>query len=194
MRPSELLLTGLISAALAVAAPKAETSNSCPSDSPTAESYTWNFPGEATSIFRGVEADAHEALKNADELESFTETPQISWQGHALELADLRTEVNDMGAKLCRLESIRRVVAPWQQKTIDDIASSLRLMADNTEDAIQFLNSHHQDLWSPTYRKYLTNLFDEAHHLTKSTQTAVHYESARDKYRNLRNELGVSGS
>jgi hypothetical protein len=51
-----------------------------------------------------------------------------------------------MGAKLCRLETIRMAVAPWQQAEIDRIATRGGLMADNTEDAIHFLNAHQNGL------------------------------------------------
>ena len=62
--------------------------------------------------------------------------PNVTWDAHADELEYLKSEINDIGAKLCRLQTIRRVVAPWQQNVIDQIATDTQLMADNAQDAI----------------------------------------------------------
>ena len=40
------------------------------------------------------------------------------------------------GRQLCRLEAIRCVVEPWQQKTIDRTATDFTLLVDNTQDAL----------------------------------------------------------
>lgn len=90
--------------------------------------------------------------------QSFTENPNLSWETHASQLEDLKGDINDIGAKLCRLETIRRVVAPWQKREIDRIATTVRLMADNAEDAILFVNDKPNDLWLGTYQSYLNNL------------------------------------
>jgi len=96
-----------------------------------------------------------------------------------------------MGRKLCRLESIRRVVAPWQQAEIDRIAPTLRLMADNTEDAITFGNGHPGELWLGRYRTYTDSLYDEAQTLSHSVGTAVSYANTSKDYQDLQRELGV---
>ena len=54
-------------------------------------------------------------------LQSFARDPHMTWDAHADELEYLKSEINDIGAKLCRLQTIRRVVAPWQQNEIDQI-------------------------------------------------------------------------
>jgi hypothetical protein len=97
-----------------------------------------------------------------------------------------------MGKKLCRLETIRRVVAPWQQETIERIASQLPLMADNTAAAIEYVNAHQQDLVNPTYQRYADNLYSEATDLTQSAGNAVEYAKVLGEYHRLRNEVGVA--
>ncbi len=98
---------------------------------PTAASLTRDFKGEANTIFKEVQDEAQQALYNADELKSFAENSNLDWQTHASQLGYLKSEINDIGAKLCRLEAIRRVLAPWQQHVIDEIATGARLMAAN---------------------------------------------------------------
>ncbi len=75
-----------------------------------------------------------------------------------------------MGRRLCRLEQIRRVAAPWQQKAIDDAASSVRLMGDNVQDAINFLEAHQADFWEPSYRQNVANVFNESGQLSQSVK------------------------
>ena len=91
---------------------KAGAVHECVSASPTAESETWDFKGEANVIFRDIRSDAEQALNHADQLQSFARDPGMSREAHAGELDALKEEVNDIGAKLCRLETIQRVLEP----------------------------------------------------------------------------------
>ncbi|MBZ5619169.1 MAG: hypothetical protein LAQ69_10680 [Acidobacteriia bacterium] len=193
MRLRALLWSSCISVAMAVSAQPAAAAvtHECVAGRPTAASYTWNFQGEANTIFKEVQSDAQEALYRADRLQSFTGTPELSWQTYGYQLNRLRGDINDIGAKLCRLETIRRAVAPWQQRVIDRIAVTTRLMADNAQDAIVFGNTHSKELWLATYRNYLNNLYNEGKSLTRSVGNAVEYSSVSKEYRDLRQSLGA---
>jgi hypothetical protein len=92
------------------------------------------------------------------------------------QLEPLRTEVNDIGAMLCRLETIRRVAAPWQQKTIDRISITLHLMANNAEDAIEFGKTHQNELWLGQYQGDINNLYNEARSLTRNAGENLRHE------------------
>jgi hypothetical protein len=171
---------------------EAATSNECACGKPTAASYTWDFHREADTLFQGIQFDAQQVSNHAANLQSFADDPNISWQAHATELTQLKSEVNNMGKKICRLETIRRVVAPWQQETIDRIASTLPLMADNTEGAIAYVNAHQHDLLNPTYWRYADNLYSEGTELTQLAGNAVDYAKVLGEYHKLRNEVGVT--
>jgi len=99
-----------------------------------------------------------------------------------------------MGKMVPRLEAIRGQVAPWQQGVIDRIAQEVVLMADNTQDAIVFGGGHKGELWSPTYQKYASNLYNEARALTNSVEQAVDYAQVTKEYQTLTHELGVRKS
>jgi len=165
----------------------------CVSGQPTATSYTWNFRQEANTIFGDIQSDARQVVDHAATLQSFA-YGDLSREAHAVQLMRVKAAVNDMGNKLCRLETIRRVTAPWQQKTIDQIAKTARLMADNTEDAIVFVNSHPEDLWSPTYGTYVNNLYKESRGVARTSANAEEYARTLHEYRGLRNELGLKAS
>lgn len=123
---------------------------------------------EADAIFGVLRVDSRQALFDADTLQSFSRQPGPSWTSDAIPLDDLRDAINDMGAKLYRLETIGPRVDPWQQRLIDRVAVSIQLMADNVHDAIVFGNVHQTELWLPTYRRYVDNLFQQAQNLTRS--------------------------
>jgi hypothetical protein len=181
-------------AAMIPAASAAVRVRQCIAGKPTAASYTWNFQKEADNIFGAIQSDAVKAQYHAEKLKSFAWDMNLSWQGHADQLWQLKTEINDMGGRVCRLETIRRVVAPWQQRTIDRIASTVRLMAVNAQNAIVFLNHNQQMLWSPTYRHYSDHLCLEASSLTQSVAHAVEYARVGAQYQQLRSDIGVKAS
>jgi hypothetical protein len=193
MRLRTLLWSGYISAALAVSAVPASAAKApqqCVAGEPTAASYNWDFGGEANTIFKDIQSEAREALEHAGTLQSFARDPHVTWDAHADELEYLKGEINDIGAKLCRLQTIRRVVAPWQQNVIDQIATDTQLMADNAQDAIVFGSTHRMELWLATYQKNLNNLEDEATALTHSVGNAVEYAGVSKEYRELRQDVG----
>lgn len=192
MKLTSLLWSGCVSLAMAAYAVPAvaAVAHKCVPGKPTAASYTWNFKAEANNIFREVQNDTQRALYHAEKLKSFAPEGGPTWQVHAEQLQDLRNNINDMGAKLCRLETIRRVVAPWQQQEIDRMATTVRLMADNAQDAIRFVNTRQSDLWLGTYQKYLANLDHEAQSLTRSVGDAVQYAGVTKEYRDLRQDMG----
>jgi hypothetical protein len=135
---------------------------------PTAASYTWDFKGEARTIFEGIQADARQAAENADTLASFERGPEVSWQSNEVYLAQLSAAIDDIGTRLCRLEAIRRVVTPGQQREIDLISAEGRLMAMHAQEAFNFGKSHFENLRLDPYRNDVTNLYNEANALTHS--------------------------
>ncbi len=172
--------------ALAAAAPK-----ECVAGKPTAQSYTWNFDREASRLLSRLEQDSLNARMHAATLQTFDENQQVHWQTHASELMSIKRDINDMGSKLCRLETIRRVVEPWQQQAIDRVAPQIRLMADNEGDALTFLNNNHEYLWAPTYRKYADNLYSEASQVSHSVNNYEELAKLHKENRQLQENLGT---
>ena len=168
----------------------AAVAHACAPGEPTAASYTWDFKAEADQIFKEVQADARDAMDHADTLETYIDDPYLDWYAHAEQLDDLKQDVNDIGARLCRLETIRRAVAPWQQHVIDNIAITERLMADNAQDAIIYGNAHRDTLWTGTYGENLTNLASEAASMKRVAGDAAEYASVANQYRDLKQEVG----
>jgi hypothetical protein len=193
MRFGAMIWTGCLSGALVVfAAPAMAASvRECPVTSPTAESYTHDFKAEANTIFAGVRDDAEQAEIHADTLLGYTNDPDLTWNGHAIQLDSLKDEINDVETQLCRLYTIRRVVGPWQQREIDRIGQTAQLMVDNATDAIHYISSMPQGVLFPRYERNLNNLYQEAKTLTRSTGNAVEFANVSHEYRDLGHKLGA---
>jgi len=168
--------------------------NACPAGTVTAASYTWNFKGEADNTFQAIQDDAHQALDAADKLKNSDLPPDMAWPDASMQLDQIRDSVNDMGARLCRLQAIRKVVSPWQQAEITRITKAVVLMANNTEDAILYANGHTREMWSGPMPLYKDNLYSLAHNLTKSIDNAVSYAKVSQEYHELGPKVGRATS
>jgi hypothetical protein len=182
----------LLAASLAMSAAPRSQALSCQVGTPSAESYTWNFQAEAQALLETVVSDAREVQDHADHLHGMMLEPEISWQSHALELSQIRDEVNDLGQKLCRLETIRRVTSPWERKAIDQAAPLISELAHDTQNAITILNANHEYLFMPDYTSLGADLYHNSSNLVNSvtefeTFGKVHQEDIR-----LEKSLGFS--
>lgn len=197
MKPNRFVVSGCVSAALAIlpAVSAAAATRECIVQKPTPASYTWNFKQETNEIFKDIQSDAAQARYYSARLQRIAWGPDsASWVTDADQFDQISAAVNDMGRKLCRLEAIRRVAAPWQQKTIDRIADGVTLLADNTQDALAFGGTHRKALWMPTFQMYVNNMYAQARELTRSVGYAVEYTKVDRQDRVLQKDLGVKSS
>lgn len=164
-------------------------SHACTAVTQTGASSTGNFKGEAITIFQQVQDEAHQALDLADKLKNSFLDPEMEWSDASEHLEELRDTVNDMGTRVCRLQTIRNLVAPWQQAEIDRIDKSDVLMANNTQDAILFANRHMHELWENPYRLYTSNLYSQANKLTQSIDSALSYARISREYQDLNQKV-----
>ncbi len=152
-----------IAGALLLQAPLFAAPRACPAPgAATPESMTWNFPKEGTRLLKDINHEAYDARKQASELEMLARNPMSDWQDQAVDLTQIRADVNHMGQNLCRLESIRGQLSSDEQSTVDKTARKAKEMAIFTQDAIVFLNGHESQLWSPYYHAYVQNVYKDA--------------------------------
>ena len=161
---------------------------SCVAGPATPESYTWDFSREATGLLNDMRYDAQRVAHHATNLEDFAMNSDIDWQFHADQLTKIKREVDDMGKRLCRLEVIEGAVAPWQQAAINQMAPVVQLMADNTDDAINYMNAHQGEFWVRSYRMNVQNLDTEASTVARK----VHRDEERGGL--TPHEMSYSGS
>lgn len=166
-------------------------SPACTAGKPTSRSYTWDFHKEASRLLGDMQADASKIEQHASTADIYSSGNQGGWQLQAGQLMSIRREVNDMGRKLCRLDAIRRVVAPWQQEAIDRTAPAVVLMVNSAEDALNFLNNNQRNFWMPAYRKYVANLNRDSSQVSNSIKNFEDYAKVQGEDLHLGTELGV---
>ena len=193
MRSMTLLpCVGLFAVIAVTALPAvAATHHTCPAAVPSSASSTWDFKGEANTLFGEIQSAAGDALFHADQLQTFAADDHISWLSHASQWTLIRDDINEIGAKLCRLEAIRSAVLPWQRLEIDRIETIARPMASNAQAAIVFADSNQRLLWVPSYRQEVTEVYNGAKSLTGSVDKAVEFASVSKEYRDLAIAEGV---
>jgi hypothetical protein len=179
-----------VAALLLPAAIRPET-HSCAIGTPTAQSYTWNFPSEARGLLGDVLSEARQARNHADNLQRFMSKPSSGWQLQAGELSQIREAVNDMSGKLCRLEAIRRVASPWEQKAIDQAAPLITEMANETRAAIEYLNDNETYLFNPDYTRYGTDLYQRSATLVNSVGEFAKFGQVHREDLRLERSLGL---
>ena len=196
MRDKQFVASMCISAAMVLlpAAASAATLRECVPGKVTAASHTWNFKQEADGLFKEVRADAWRARRHAEHLVNFRADSDLDFQAYGDQLSRVKSAINDMSGPVCRLESIRSALAPWQQRSVDRIQAAVTLMTDNTQDAMTFINRHQNMLWSPALEDNLENLRNQAEGLTRSTGHAVELAKAGAEHRALSGELSAKAS
>ena len=165
--------------------------HACVAGKVTPASYTWNFKNEANDTFHAIQDDLARASYDADRFQQVSQNYNVSWATEGDPLNALRAEVNDIGQSLCRLESIQRVLAPWQKAAVDRIRGTATLLADTTQSAIVYGNSHPLQLWVPSFRNQSYALISQIHALRHTVADAVAYPRVDKEYLGLRKTMGA---
>ena len=152
----------------------------------------WNFSREASRTMGDLASYAVDAALLGDELQAGLGSQELSYQSHAYLLAAIKDDVDAMGAKVCRLEEIKRSLPASQRKEIDETLPALSLMANHTGYAIRFLSGHPQELWSPAYASWVNALTGEAHQLSHNLGQYIEYAKVHRKDLRLERSLGIS--
>ncbi|MBZ5513821.1 MAG: hypothetical protein LAN62_03065 [Acidobacteriia bacterium] len=125
-------------------------------------SKTWNFPAEATQLLNDVRAKSEDVVQQSDAQTLLNEHYTTDWTHVGYQLALVRSDVNAMGKDLCRLQAIRRVADPWQQREIHRITPRLQDMAAQTEASIVLLNNNQQSYWSTGLPNDMADVYRDA--------------------------------
>ncbi|HLK51657.1 MAG TPA: hypothetical protein VKT49_26130 [Bryobacteraceae bacterium] len=153
----------------------------------------WNFPSEASRLLEEIRATSHRLTESTDRLRSFAYSG-ISWQSHAIELTQVREHVNQIGARIERLQSIRQVIEPWQQEALDSVTRAGVTVATGTESAIRHLNENQNFLGSGTYRNHVASVSSGADQMKQSVTAHLELAETQAKVEALRQQVADLGS
>ena len=184
------VVVGLSSTGLFAASPRL-----CPTGPPTAASYTWNFPREASGLLVQMKDDAVQVRSIADKLDALDRDPFDNfWQYDATLLNSARTRANAMDGMLCRLETIRRVSSPWEKQAISRVAPSVVELSDSTQAAIHYLNHNQEALMFPAYTNQAAVMYNKANRIVNFVDQYQKYVSERTQARVLRHDAHQLGT
>jgi len=175
----------VLAAVLVVPAGLMASQQPCQTSAPTALSKTWNFPKEATELLKDVRAKAYAVGSDAEGLASLSRFDDVSWERNSSHIERIRDEVNAMGKDLCRLQEIRPVALPWQQREIDRITPKLQDMATQTQNSIKLLNANEHTFWATNFPNDMAAIRTDATQIYRSVVREIQYAK-------LQHELGLT--
>ena len=136
---------------------------------------------EGVQLIGQLEEVARDVHYNADWLNSFTGSTQISKWTHYHHLEQIKSLVNDgLQPALTRLTEIQPQLPAWQRDTIDQMLNSAKALAADTNSAIfamkdagavpPFLNAEYEEL--------ITTVYEHSEALVKTSDAGGTYAAA----------------
>ena len=139
---------------------------------------------EGVQLIRQVEEVARDVRYNADRLNSFTSSMQMSKWTHVHHLDQIKSLVNDgLRPALARLEEIQPQLPDWKQQAIDNMLESAKALAADVNDAILTKNEARTTppAMNVEYKGLVTKIYGHAAALVKTSDAAGTYAAARLK-------------
>lgn len=174
-----LLLTGTL-----IASPPSTGASTTVS----ADASAWNFREEASDLLAQVQVLSGKLRVDSDTLASFTRS-NLSSQSHATRLNLVRDHINQIGDKLARLQEIRHVTSPWQQRAIEQVVPVAAQMAAHTQAAIEHLNENQGYLFAPAYQDHLEAVAEHADTMSTILAKFLDLGNTQQKLQRLQQDL-----
>ena len=93
-----------------------------------------------SKLLAEAKTQAYAISVDASQLESFTRSPDLSWESHAVEISQMKDDINQTAKTVEKLNASRSEAEPWQAAAIDRIIPFMQEIAGNTTSAIEYLN------------------------------------------------------
>ena len=139
---------------------------------------------EGTQLIGQMENVARNIHQNADRLDSFARTGQVSMWTHKDHLMQIKSLVNDgLRPTLDRLTEIQQDLPEWQQDTIDQMLESAKALAAGANSAIRNMNENGNRpvVLNADYREFVSDINEHADFLVKTADAAGDYAEVHQK-------------
>ena len=156
--------------------------------------YNWAYAEEASGLLQQIQSLSFKAANNADLLNIASRRNSLDWRSHAAHLGEISMHINEMGDKLDRLQEIQSMIAPWQQKAVEQVVPVAADLAGQTEEAIAFLNEHPIRLWTPTYTERVKAMSEHVDEINNTVGSFLDYGKTSDRLKGLENQLEYTGA
>ena len=156
--------------------------------------YNWAYAEEASGLLQQIQSLSFKAANRADLLNIASRRNSLDWRSHAAHLDEISMHINDMGDKLDRLQEIQSMIAPWQQKAVERVVPTAAALANQTEEAIAFLNEHPIRLWTPTYTDSIKAMSEHVDEINTTVSSFLDYGKTSDRLQGLESQLEYAGA
>jgi hypothetical protein len=139
---------------------------------------------EGTQLIGQMEDVARNIHQNADRLDSFARTGQVSALTHKDHLMQIKSLVNNgLRPTLDRLTELQQDLPEWQQDTIDQLLESAQALAANTNSAILNMNENGNRpvVVNADYRQFVSQINEHVGSMVKTADAAGDYADAHQK-------------
>jgi hypothetical protein len=131
---------------------------------------------------------------DASILESYMRQPSLSWQTHAAEITRMKEDINAAAKTVTKLVDAKGKAEPWQVTAIDRILPYMREIADDTTNAIEYLNKNQaKPLIVGAYKDYIEANSDTSQELASLIANFVDYGNHKNRYESLKKTLELPG-
>ncbi len=143
-----------------------------------------------SKLLADAKTQSYQVTVDAGILESYTRQPHLNWVSHASEIDRMKNDINTVAKTVGKLNDARTQAAPWQATAIDRIIPMMKEIADNTTNAIEFLNKNQaKPLITGDYKDYIEANADVSTELSDMIAHFVDYGNHKNRYQELRRTL-----
>lgn len=146
---------------------------------------------QVSAWLAAVEAQAIILSVDASTLESYTRSGS-SWKSHSAGVKRMREHLSELDRQLAKLPEVRAQASPWQRAAINRIRPLLRELAENTEKAIEYINTDPERLLLDQYRDCIEANANLSVELPAIISDFVNYGDTRQRLKSLASTLDLN--
>jgi len=141
-----------------------------------------------------LEAKKQSSLIAADAtlLRSYGQS-NLDWTTHGKQITRMRNHINAAAKTVTALDSLKSHAAPWQAVAIGRILPYMREMAEDTTNAIDYINKNQSRLSDKEYKDYIEANSDMSRELATLVAQFVDYGNSKGNYEKLQQKLEFPG-
>ena len=147
-------------------------------------------PGSAavSKLLSEASKQAYAISVDATLLQSYTRS-DLDWRTHAKQINRMKNHINAAGKTVAALNAARGHAEPWQVAAIDRILPYMREIAEDTTNAIEYLNKNQSRLNDKDYKDYLEANSGMSRELAGLIAQFVDYGNSKGNYEKLQEKL-----
>ena len=141
-----------------------------------------------TKLLGVAKTQAYLISVDATQLQSYTRS-DLDWRTHARQVTRVKNHINSSAKTVTALDAAKRQAAPWQVVAINRILPYMREMAEDTTNAIEYINKNQSRLNDKDYKEFITSNSDTSRELADLIAQFVDYGNSKGNYDKLQKKL-----